>query len=218
MALTLQSELESKMQPRLQRLQIVEKRRKHHHLRSAVFVGSMIGAWLQRLRIVEKPKKRHLLRNAVVVGSTIGAAALVAVVVCGGVEARMAPLQPVIGKTRRPGPQSRRRPTSGQTGRAQRPTPTHRRTSKDPKPAATPTGTRAASPGSGRQQLSRFGPRRRAQARRPSAASSSPGSTVPTRLCPATRMYTLSASTQAGNASSIQAKKPTVSRSATPIA
>ena len=81
MALTLQSELESKMQPRLQRLQIVEKRRKHHHLRSAVFVGSMIGAWLQRLRIVEKPKKRHLLRNAVVVGSTIGAAALVAVVV-----------------------------------------------------------------------------------------------------------------------------------------
>ena len=217
MALTLQSELESKMQPRLQRLQIVEKRRKHHHLRSAVFVGSMIGAWLQRLRIVEKPKKRHLLRNAVVVGSTIGAAALVAVVVW------------------------RRRGTHGaaaagdredaQAGSPEQTTPDvgpdwegpatdadtvgHRRT-----PSPPPRPPVRGQPAQDREGSSSAdsGPRRRAQARRPSAASSSPGSTVPTRLCPATRMYTLSASTQAGNASSIQAKKPTVSRSATPIA
>lgn len=37
---------------------------------------------LQRLHIVEKPKKRHVLRNAVFVGSTIAGGAFVAVFVC----------------------------------------------------------------------------------------------------------------------------------------
>ena len=49
-------------------------------------------------------------------------------------------------------------------------------------------------------------------------ASISAGSTARSRLDPTTRMYTLSTSTQAGNASSIQGKKPTVTRSTNAIA